>query len=255
MTNKNIIYTINYKPTQGGIGRGEGNKDFLPENCEWMDYALSSIKKYAVSVGADLTVLTEKDAERINLPGGRFTHFQVANFLKFITLNDFCESDYDKLLFLDIDYLIDKFDYNIFKECESLPFCIREGGNKAMLEKHKIILKDKFKIDAGEKHFYCWGCFLTDKSTAISICKNLPKDKQWESFFTKNNLISNSKMIINGESKLVSESDIFASCVAKENIKCYDFPDPFRNIGFTHFPGVRGKERLREIISQRTNGH
>ena len=124
-----------------------------------------------------------------------------------------------------------------------------------MLEKHKIILKDKFKIDAGEKHFYCWGCFLTDKSTAISICKNLPKDKQWESFFTKNNLISNSKMIINGESKLVSESDIFASCVAKENIKCYDFPDPFRNIGFTHFPGVRGKERLREIISQRTNGH
>ena len=185
MTNKNIIYTINYKPTQGGIGRGEGNKDFLPENCEWMDYALSSIKKYAVSVGADLTVLTEKDAERINLPGGRFTHYQVANFLKFITLNDFCESDYDKLLFLDIDYLIDKFDYNIFKECESLPFCIREGGNKAMLEKHKIILKDKFKIDAGEKHFIVGDVSLPTSQLQLAFAKICLKTNNGNLFLLK----------------------------------------------------------------------
>jgi len=254
--NNNIIYTIKYKAPSKD--RGESNQDFCPGQNFWMDKTLSRMQEHAEQINADLRVLTEEDASNIDLPL-QFTHYQIACFLKLIGFNEFCNSLYDNMFYVDLDVWVNNLDYNIFSHCEAPGVYLQKGGNKAMVQKNRILLREKFKLPLldGVNYNYCWGSFLIDRDTAKLLNRYLPRPNEWTEFFTKYNLINNDKIYVKNTTKLVIDQDIFSQSLVRNDILnpnplpsfSVTTPNNPRNseYAFIHYCGEEGKEYLRGL--------
>ena len=180
---------------------------------EWTSVSIPRIESYARTVGAEVVKFDSTLLDSMTMPSS-FHPYQRAVFLKFEILRQFEKSNYDRMLFLDLDILILHDKENIFEELPRKGIYMAPDYNPTTTLSCKQKLWEFFKIkkeltpliDMPRKDrnfynpplnwfknraFYNWGVFLADKDSIKKLNVHIPKSTQWISFFDKFNLSHN----------------------------------------------------------------
>ena len=177
-----VIYVINARPDPFG------NRPF--PYIEWETLPLRRFQEYANDVGADFIQIKEDKIPYLCLPTS-LTGYQCANMLKFSMLDHFVQSNYDQMLYLDLDILIKENARDIF-------YCIQEEGIHMMTSgcesqkiAHSYWNKHNFKCE--DNPLYNGGIIYADRNSITNFYKNIPQLGQWIDYYKKYNLDQNTK--------------------------------------------------------------
>jgi hypothetical protein len=259
--NKNAIYTLKADPQKTG------------RIDEWSALPLKRMKLYAKRVRADLVVVDESKIREMNIPSTLNT-FQAVNMLKFYILDNFSRSEYERMLFLDLDILIRTGAENIFDEveCKGIHMTINKNESddrtyKKLMENHYFERRPVPQL-VYESPVYNGGIIYADKPTIERFCKKIPKLKDWTKFFESYNLASNP--LFSGDQ--MNEQHLISLFLAKHhfevnildikwNVMGKRFYGPWAFLwqkpdsNFVHYFGQEGKEVLNKLNTWEKNGH
>jgi len=216
---KNVIYTI----------KAVSWWWFKAPNNTWEIVPLKSMKEFAYRVKADLIVINEDSIPSLCLPA-TFTPYQCSNMLKFYVLDHFTNSNYEKMLFLDLDIIVDKKARNVFEECERKGIYMVTQDWKPHIEAFQFFLKNYFD-ESVTIPLYCGASIFADKHSISSFYEKVPKLGEWFDFLKKYNLHKNPKADNGIE---FNEQNLIGLFLYQQNIEVHNLHEIFKTGYFKH---------------------
>ena len=151
---------------------------YSAENAEqWSAVTAKSVKNYSKNIGADYKTI--KSREIINcLPAGYKTaKWWKGTFISFEAINTFANSNYDIMLYLDIDVYVYSDAKSIFNEYTTLSMLPYRGSspwiNEAICEQDVNIQNVFDYIITNDNTFFNTGVVVCDKDTAQSLVQHI----------------------------------------------------------------------------------
>ena len=245
---KNVIYTINARP------RSRRRKTF--PDIEWERLPLERFQYYAEKVSADFVQINEDPIPLLSLPVA-LTPYQACNMLKFYLFNQFINSDYDRMLYLDLDILIKKEARNIFEQVECKGIHMTVSENEAQETSQKYWLKNHFNLDCSSR-LYNGGIIYADKNSIKKFYRNVPQLGEWLDFYKKYNLEQN---LISPDGGEINEQNLLAFFFHKQHTLVHELPLNWnkpalyqdKDDDFIHYYGPGGKFILEELYGLERN--
>lgn len=215
---KNIIYTIK-------------TENLNQEN--WWKVTLPTIKEYAKKISCDLKIITTSN----------FTKVPNNYFLLFECFKDFESTNYDRLLYLDLDILIKKQSENIFETITN-GFHILEECCDRIEETDFFKYSLMLKIKKEKIKLYNTGVILSDREDILEINKSIPTNIY--DFYEKYKIKESSSIAMNQLKN--TEEPYFCFILAKSKIKINNLgyrwnsdPIHINKCNFIHYIGNRKK--------------
>ena len=242
---KKIIYTINAYPLPHHLRCGSGlsleNIDVIKADVKkfkeqgslgilpkspmfryaisntvgpWEKLPLEHFHHYAKKVGADFHQINEESIPSLCLPPS-LIGYQACNMLKFSMFHHFVNSDYDQMLYLDLDILIKKSAKNIFECIKDKGIYMSESGDEKQIHAYKYWLKNNLKIDS-DVPLYNGGAVYADKKSIIDFYQKIPQLGEWGKYYKKYGLHEN---YTSDNDTLFNEQNWMSFFFHKQNIK------------------------------------
>lgn len=241
------------------------------DKLTWQNMALELYRSYCKNSGCDLVVVDDKsdNINRLVLPRGD------TNFLKIAMIMDAAESSYDKVLFADIDMLVNPSYKNCFEDIDESSIYIngrinardeikdwlndRKGGEPIIWPYYKFRYADNFLGEQKKRGVTSW-----------NTCHSMNREwcKEFVSFLDDNDLLpvseNNSKNIsdlcmIDGEEKFMTDEILMEIFVDRhlDNFKKITWPHkshfevpsgepPEFMIDFWNVPGKRMYQTMKK---------
>tara|TARA_B100000029_G_C17518535_1_gene938975 strand:- start:575 stop:1405 length:831 start_codon:yes stop_codon:yes gene_type:complete len=263
LVNSRVIYTIKANANKLGKYANEPKPWLESDIDEWSIITLNRMQLYADRVGADLVVIDESKIREMKVPDS-FNTFQIVNMLKFYILDTFSKSEYENMLFLDLDILVRRDAENIFETVPLTGFHMTVNKNDSDTKTYKELIH-KHYFEHGrvpprvfKSLVYNGGIIYADNESVQKFCKKIPSLFEWDEFFKSHNLRSNPFFdgVKMNEQHLIS---MFLSLNhfkvkildTKWNVGLF-YQDPSSN--FVHYFGPAGKEILNKLNKRNENG-
>ena len=292
---KKIIYTINAYPLPHHLRCGaglslenidvikadvkkfkeQGSLGILPKSPmfryaisntvgPWEKLPLEHFHHYAKKVGADFHQINEESIPSLCLPPS-LIGYQACNMLKFSMFHHFVNSDYDQMLYLDLDILIKKSAKNIFECIKDKGIYMSESGDEKQIHAYKYWLKNNLKIDS-DVPLYNGGAVYADKKSIIDFYQKIPQLGEWGKYYKKYGLHEN---YTSDNDTLFNEQNWMSFFFHKQNIKINkllpnwnlaaehlsnnsDLGLHTHGSDFVHYYGEEGKRELIELYEKKT---
>ena len=259
---KNVIYTIN---ASSWWWSG------CPKDT-WEVAPLESMKKFADRVKADLVVVNEDSIPTLCLPA-TFTPYQCSNMLKFYVFDHFVNSDYEKMLFLDLDIVVNENARNIFEEFECKGIHMMTQNWTPQIKAFQFFLLNHFNLnkkiinpEAGEAEnenetipLYSGCSIIANKHSICDFYQKVPKLGEWFDFFRKYDLHKNPKSPDDVE---FNEQNLISLFFHQQGVRVHRFfenwlrhfqpykPLEHKDADAVHYSGPKGKKYLEEIMQR-----
>ena len=215
----------------------------LPD-IEWQRLPLERFQQYADKVGADFIQITEDSIPLLCLPT-TLTAYQKCNMLKFYLLNHFISSDYERMIYLDLDILINREARNIFDQVECKGIHMAVSGDKKQDASQQYWFKHHFNVDHST-HLYNGGVIYANKKSIKEYYQNVPQLGEWIDFYKKYNLEQN---LTSPGGYRICEQNLLALFFHEQSTPVHELPqnwnrpafDQREGDDFVHYFGVGGK--------------
>jgi len=219
---RNVIYTIKREITSHKDARHSVVQTYNDINA-WSRITLRQLKRYADKTNSDLIVI-DYETEAI-LPDW-LDPFQRIQWLKFDIVKHFIESNYEKMLYVDLDVYIRTNASNIFEECDLSKFNIGLDGAP-----HHMPRIRKF-VDTDICH-NC-GVICGDRNVLELFHKHVPDKNEWCDLLG-DNMDVNEQVII---SSIIQKHNIPTNILEKKWNRPWAYQDDDSN--FVHYYGAVG---------------
>tara|TARA_Y100000593_G_scaffold95087_1_gene199422 strand:- start:30568 stop:31284 length:717 start_codon:yes stop_codon:yes gene_type:complete len=205
--------------------------------------SVPTVEKYANKIGVNYKLF-----QILENNSGNYD-WQFAIKKKLLLFKYFAESEFDEMLYLDLDILVRDYTPSIFEIDE-----FKNGGfvSKQCIEKwskeHSKRLKKNMNVDANV--FYNGGVTLYDKQSAIKIANLIPEEKEF--YGNKYDWLDNDETFLG---YVLSLLDIRQSRIDHRWNYYHGTEKPFpENFPyFVHYSGPKGKEKLCKMIEPNDN--
>lgn len=161
---KNIIYTI-----IANVEKDENTWRYKEwsSHDNFINICIPTIKSYAKKYNCDFKIFNHKHMKNI---------YPSPHFINYSIFEDFEKSNYDKMMYIDSDIIINKHSPNIFEKLNKEGIYMRESHDfLKMNEWFKESYNEKFDIFF--KKYWNSGVILSDKKTIANFNKHV-NDKQ-----------------------------------------------------------------------------
>ena len=271
---KKIIYTINAYPLPYHLkcGVGLSLKQIAAVKADpakkqamfahaisravgpWEKLPLEQFYYYANEVGADFHQISEEPIQSLCLPP-TLHGYQACNMLKFYMFHHFINSDYNQMLYLDLDILIKENARNIFDCIQDNGIHMTVSGDKKQIHAHNYWLKNNFKVNS-DTPFYNGGIIYADRKSITDFYQKVPQLGEWQEYYKKYNLHENFTADNDVE---FNEQNWLSFFFREQNIEIkelsrnWNSPALSQDKGddFIHYYGEEGKRELIELHKKR----
>lgn len=142
-------------------------------NVDYFTHTYPLIEKYAQRVNADIRIFNNNDFIKTNYPS--------PNFLLFDILKEFYDSDYEQMMYMDIDIRIMDNATNIFEAVDTFGMV---QDHKAELWRRKAMQEwlDKHHPGLNCNHYFNGGVIVSDKNSIKQLLEVVPSNllEFWE---------------------------------------------------------------------------
>jgi len=178
-------------------------------NLPYMEHTYPLLEKYAAKVNADIRIFNDDDFAKTNYPS--------PNFLIFDIFNEFVDSKYEQMMYIDVDIRILDQATDIFKEVEKFGMVQDHKADMWRREAMQTWL-DKHYAGMQINHYFNGGVIVSDKQSIKDILKTVPDDilSFWKS--TKDTFNDG------------FNQNILNYCIIKSNIEYQELPDKWNKV-------------------------